>query len=327
MIHQLNLKGTKDRQVVRLFRLLPLLLEGTKTREELEAYLVEGLSDSTSTLNRDIAMIKALGLLEFESSRPYQTRPTPALPLWLDPAESQAVEVARVLLEQLGLPESQTIERFIERIPANIRWKTQRLPLMMAPSLRNLDPVIWDALIEGIAKGRKLRLRYQRPDCPEPYEVVVDRARLSWMTNAFYLCAYRPDYAVTLPDAPMYEHVREYRVDRILTAEVLPEIVELSELPMISCRILLDADLKGRLSDMRDGQGRLVQQVKAHRNGEIEVRFEEVSLLRARQRVLMFGAHLLAVEEPLELRDVVAAMVQKLAARFPPAAHDSPAKN
>lgn len=134
----------------------------------------------------------------------------------------------------------------------------------------------------------------------EPKWVDVDRARIIWMTGAFYLCAHRPDLVHTGP--PDFTQTREYRMDRILEAQVREEPVYLAQLPLLRVRFRLDAEMRGRLQALRDGEGRVVQRVEELTDGEVVVEILEVSLLRARQRVLAFGPHLLAVEEPTELR-------------------------
>lgn len=159
---------------------------------------------------------------------------------------------------------------------------------------------------------------YQKPNDLPPETLTIDRAKIVWMTGAFYVVAFRPDYMAREPGLPAWKYLREYRLDRILAVDVLDMPVACASLPAMRCVFLLGPELRERVLDLRDADGRSVQSVETLADGCIRVTLEEISLIRARQRLLLFGEHLLAVEEPPELRDEIVRSVAALAARFSP---------
>lgn len=301
-----------------LAQLVSILLQSPRSADEV---LVELARDSGNddmsrrTLLRDIARLKQLGWLEFEPRRRYHAAPGPKLPLLIAPGEAEMLKLARLLFEQLGLPEADLLEALLARASSRVMSAAEPIALNLPPSIRTIDPVIWASIQEGLAKGRRLRLRYRKPDLPEE-TITLDRAKLVWMTGAFYLCAFRPDYAEASPELPLYRHVREYRLDRIQAIDVLDECVQLAVMPTMLCTFILDGEMQGRVSDLHDATGQLVQKVWPRPDGTLKVQTREFGFVRARQRLLMFGAHLLAIEEPFELKLEIRRSLKELTERL-----------
>lgn len=306
------MNSTKARQIARLLRLIPLLLLGNRSREALIADLADDLAaegladalpaaqrgvDATSTMNRDLRLIRDLGLLQALHGHGYHHEPGPRLPLWVSPSEAHALEAARHALVQLGMPDTHLLDTLLARVGGRIRHGTPRWSL--APSLRGIQPEVWQAIQSGLARGRRMRITYRYPDRPAGQRV-LDGARLVWMTGAFYLCAVRPDLMGASP--PTFVHVREYRVDRIVDVDVLDTAIACATLPTLEVVFRLTHDLIDRVHDMVDGDGRQVQRVEQLDDGTLRVTVQEISELRARQRILAFGEHLVAVEAPDMLR-------------------------
>ena len=322
--------GYKSSSLCRILKLLPLLLESPRSQEEIPALLAEELArsgwddalpsfgrsqDPTSTVARDIRLIKDLDLLRFSPKRKYEVSPTPNLPLMVTPQEAQALELAALALDQLGLPEAESIQEIIGRIPARLRGNGLHHAIDLAPSLRGIDQGIWRELHRGIEGGKCLRLSYQKPG-EEPRDVVVDRSRLLWLTGTFSLCAFRPDLARANPELPAYEHLREYRIDRIRKVSVLSDAVTIDALPMLRCVFVLDQEIRDRLFELRNGDGKTIQRVFPLENGHTRIETLEYGLLRARQHLSIFGHHLVSIEEPAALRETMAKSFRSLCERF-----------
>lgn len=320
------MNSAKSRLIARLIHLIPILLEGEIGRDELIETLAESLEaddlasalpaklnglDATSMFNNDWRLLKELELLDSSGSRKYRAKPGRRLPLWVTPAEAQALEAARHALMQLGVPESSLIEGLLSRVAESIRHGEPRWSL--APSLKGISPSVWRDIQTGVSRGRMMRIHYQYPDRPAESRL-LDRTRVIWMTGAFYLCAVRPDLMKEGP--PEFDCVREYRLDRILALEVLDVPVTCAALPTLQVTFRLASSLAGRLSDMHDGDGRRIQAVANLPDGSLRVTIEEVSELRARQRLLMFGRSLLAVESPEWLRARILEDIQSLITRL-----------
>ena len=322
-----NAWGTKKRGAAQLVQLVSLLLEGPQTRGDLFHALADELhdtgwgeaasSDSLSTFARDIAMIKELELLDLGPARTYKATPGAKLPLWVSPAEAHALAIAQMALDQLGIPERQAFDTLLARVPPRIRKASEHHAIALAPTLGIGDATLWRRLLDGIAQGRAMRIDYQKPDGKPLETVTLDRARITWMTGAYYLVAFRADYAAERPHEPDWRHVREYRLDRIRSVQLLSVAVSRATLPTVPVTVVLGAELRDRVLTLHDAAGRPIQTVTPLPDGTVRVRFEDCSLLRAQQRLLNFGRHLLAIESPDELREQVAAAIAELAARFP----------
>ncbi len=325
------MQGSKDRQLARFLHLVPLLLEGGRSRDALiaalrDALVRDGLADAlpagpdgedpTSMFDRDWRSLRQLGLLEKGGGRGQPARPGPRLPLWATPAEAHALDAAHHALMQLGVPEAEALRALRRRVrPTSRGDATWSLP----PSLREIRSDVWAALTDAIERGRRVRITYRYPDRPEPEVRELDRARIVWLTGAFYVCAVRLD--LTAGNPPTFEAVREYRLDRILAIDVLDTAVASDVLPPLRVVFRLASALAGRIHDMVDGEGNVVQQVAVTPTGELRVVIHEVSELRARQRLLAFGAQLLGVEEPESLREALAADLEVMRAAL---AHPAP---
>lgn len=321
------MQGTKDRQLARLLHLVPLLLEGGRSRDAIiealrESLARDGLTDAmpgseggedpTSMFDRDWRLLRQLGLLAATPGRARPATPGPRLPLWVTPEEAHALFAAQHALMQLGVPDQHALTRLSRRIKLPTR---RHESWSLAPSLRDIRPDVWDALVDGIDRGRRIQIVYKYPDRPEPETRELDRARIVWLTGAFYVCAVRLDLVST--PIPSFEAVREYRLDRIQAIEVLEAPVSTAVLPPLRVSFRLAPELAGRLHDLSDGEGQIVQQVTTLPGGELRVIIHEVSELRARQRLLAFGRHLRGVDEPARLRatlqDELHLMAQQLA--------------
>lgn len=315
----MKFSGAIDRAVARLVALVPLLLIRHRDRDALLAALSQHLVllgwedaalDGLSGLKRDLQLLKTLELLTFDPGRTAPPRPGPSLPLWATPAEARALVLGADTLEQLGLPEATVLHALIARIPKPVIEATEEARVRLDGSLAVADSEIWHNLQRAIATGRQVRLTYQKPNhAPEAF--VVDRAQMIRMTNAWYFTAFRPSYAVDVSKTSLWRCVREYRLDRIQAAEVLSQSVTLPELPHFEARVVLGAELRERLFPLFDASGRPVLRVRPLEDGTMAVALRETSLLRATQRIASYGAHLVRVEEPDELRVALRAAFAK----------------
>jgi len=304
--------GTKGRLLHRVFNLIPILLAGPIARKDLAVQLeaslaVDGVSqvptaheDPTSTLNRDLKLLRELELVELGSGRPYDARPL-QLPAWLTPREARALDLAISILGHLDVPEAHALAEVLERVPARIRRGASPSSPRLPPPPGEVDPDVWSAIQLALTTGRQVQLSYMSAGKDVARPTVLDKSALFWLTGGMYLVGFRPDLAMTEPGPPSYRHVREYRLDRIRRADVLEMPVTLSDLPMLRSVFIVDGALADRLATLRDPEGHTVQRVSTLPDGSIRVEALDTGLLRARQRILAFGPHLRAVESPGEL--------------------------
>ncbi|MBI6545328.1 MAG: WYL domain-containing protein [Cyanobacteria bacterium NC_groundwater_1444_Ag_S-0.65um_54_12] len=305
--------GAKGRALARLLRLIPILLSGPIARRDLlfrlESVLVEegeegilpaiGASeDSTSTVNRDIRLLRELDLLDLGDGRVYDARPGANLPVWLTPVEAQALDLARSILDQIGVPESESLATISGRVPTLTRREPQMATPLLPPSTSTVAPAVWQAVHEALRRGRQMTIVYRPPDADQAHAARIDRAALMWIGGAFYLVGFRPDRQAQYPEIAPFLHLREYRLDRICQVTVAEETVLLGELPLLRSRFVVDAAIRGRLSTLRDPEGLVVQSVEPLACGNLRVEALDTGLVRARQRILSFGEHLVRVEDP-----------------------------
>lgn len=327
------LDGAKARALARSLHLVSLLLERPRDRSEVIAALGGALDavgwqaalraianneDPLPTVARDLAMLRDLDLIRFLGERPYRAEPGANLPLWMTPEEAQGLTLARLALEQLGVPEVDLLDSLLARVPTAIRRSGARRALALAPSMPIGVPSVWETIQDGLARGRQMRLTYRKAGGEEAQTFVIDRARLAWISHAFYLLAYRPSYAAEHPDWPAWRCVRDYRLDRIEGVEVLDAAVALAELPDFTCVFVLSPEMRDRVTPLQDAEGRLALGVEPLADGSVRVRMRENSLLRARQRLSLYGEHLVAIESPGELEAEFTRSLAKLASRFLP---------
>lgn len=319
--------GAQDKQMARLSALIPLLLSGPIKRQEAAQRLAQLLhardqaeafgahedQNPIASLDRDIKRLKDAAWLQFGPGRTYEASPGPDLPLWLTPEEAQALRLAMAVLEQMGLPESHTLSHLLKRVDPAVAGRQGQIPPTVAPSLAGVNPEHWAIILQGVEEGRRMVLGYRKPKSVEPEAVHLDRARLMWLGNAFYLVAYVP--AKQAPGVADHQCVREYRLDRVVSVALQKGKVGRSRLPLMEGEALLSAHLAGRVSGLRDAEGDWLQQVHAEADGRLRFRFRAPSLLRAQQRLWNFGHQVEEVLGPPELVEAMGPYL-KLAARL-----------
>jgi len=306
----MKFSGAIERAMARVVALIPLLLVQKGGREAVRAGLERRLSllgwadassGGISSLKRDLRLLRELELVVADTPRAMPTRPGPHLPMWVTPDEARALSLGADMLDQLGLPEASVLQSLLTRIPSPVLEATREAWARLDGSLAVADSEIWQNLQRAIALGRQVELTYQKPN-HEPETFVVDRAQMIRITNAWYFTAFRPAYATKQPGVPPWRCVREYRLDRIRTVNVLATSVMLPELPYFEARIILGPELRDRVFPLMDASGRPVMTMQPLEDGTVRVMLRETSVLRAIQRIATYADHLKRVEEPDELR-------------------------
>jgi proteasome accessory factor C len=153
-----------------------------------------------------------------------------ARPLRLTPEEALALIAAlRVLSDVPGIVERGSIDRVLAKLEAAAGTRTAADRVVAAPT-PTADAGVVTTVTDGLARGRRLHLRYLVPARDEATERDVDPVRLFNADGNVYLSGW----------CHRCEDVRTFRLDRVLEAKVLDDPVDI---PDETRRRALDAGL------------------------------------------------------------------------------------
>lgn len=306
----------------RRWNLLKLLLNGPMYRSEVVERLQELASEdeddaglSEASVSSDIKALRALGIgfrplgPEDKLTKQAYVLDLAHLDLFADVEDASALQSALSLFEDLRLPEAARLRSMFERVPEAVRSGLQGpyTNSLLRTGNTAYDPDVLAGLLEGIRKGRMMRITY-RPLNREPQQYLIDRAHLTWMDGFLYLHAYCPEAA----GATRWHQNREFRVDRFCSIEEAPAVEVLQspcseqEVPAFEFKLWLAPSMAAGFQKVPN-RLRVLEEAP---DGSRLVAIRESIPLRAVRRVLSYGSQARVVEPDFVVQDVRATIAR-----------------
>lgn len=287
----------------RLLAAVEALLTGPLGRADIAREVGEPDRDPDA-VTRDIKTLRDAGFdIADARGRSYELG-IASVPLWITPDEAASLIAAQGLAERAAMPEAHTLAALIARVPQKVRAACG------PQAIAAFGDIVVDykaseshirVLRSAIARRRMVKLYYQAPGLEAEWRT-VDAARLVWVEGTLVF------QGITFPlrSAQPWQDVRDFRVDRIRTIDVLEQVWQATTVPTFKFTFRLPAKRAYLKSDFpRDA-------VMDDEGGDFCVTLEEASLLRARRFVLRYGAEA-EVLSPPELIEEMKAITRDLA--------------